>query len=211
MPQPYVLLVIECTENYNWYEYFEGATVLGRPVQVEQASWQDITLSSYPTNCVVSIRRARNPIKGTSQETHRTVVVDFVFLRSVSRGIAGMDSRNLLLGLLHQNLGSVNSLQSAYLCCERPTTFAALKEIQSRLGDDFPVIEQTYYASHREMMITPEFPIVCKVGHAQSGYGKMRLTSHQDLPDFASVCALHGDYVTAEPFIEWDWDGRGLY
>lgn len=26
--------------------------------------------------------------------------------------------------------------------------------------------------------------------------------------DVRSIIALHGDYSTAEPFIDWDWDGR---
>jgi hypothetical protein len=39
-----------------------------------------------------------------------------------------------------------------------------------RLGkDNFPVIEQTLYGNHREMLITPDFPIVGKVGHAHAG------------------------------------------
>jgi hypothetical protein len=31
------------------------------------------------------------------------------------------------------------------------------------------VIEQTLYGNHREMLITPDFPIVGKVGHAHAG------------------------------------------
>jgi len=203
------LLVIECTESFNWYKRFENALVHGEQVKVEQASWQDISLVSYPNQCVVSIRRAKKPLPGTTQDRDRTILVDFVFLRSVSRGVGNMDSRNLLLGLIHQNLPAVNSLISAYLCCERPTTFAALKDIQKRLGKaEFPVVEQTYYSSHRDMLITPDFPIVCKIAHAQSGYGKMRITNASDFSDFRSVCGVHTDYVTAEPFIDWDWDGR---
>ena len=204
------LLVIECTETYNWYERFAGATIEGEAIQVEQASWQDVSLVSYPDSCVVSLRKAKSPLPGTTQNQNRTVVVDFVFLRSVSRGVGNMDSRPLLLGLLHHNLPAVNTLSSAFLCCERSTTFAALKDIQVKLGKEaFPLIAQTYYASGRDMLITPDFPIVCKIGHAQSGYGKMRITNAPDLADFRSVCAMHEQYVTAEPFIEWDWDGRG--
>jgi len=202
-------LVFECTESYNWYKRFEGAEINGEPIVVEQAAWQDVSLTSYPNDCVVTLRRALKPLPNTTQNQNRTVVVDFIFLRSVSRGIGNQDSRQLLLGLIHQNLPSVNSLTSAFLCTERSTTFAALKEIQKKLGkDDFPLIPQTYYASHREMSISPEFPIICKIGHAQSGYGKMKITNSSDFSDFRSVVGLHTDYVTAEPFIEWDWDGR---
>eukprot|EP01121_Diplochlamys_sp_Union-15-3_P011736 TRINITY_DN342_c0_g1_i4.p1 TRINITY_DN342_c0_g1~~TRINITY_DN342_c0_g1_i4.p1 ORF type:complete len:234 (-),score=33.48 TRINITY_DN342_c0_g1_i4:393-1094(-) len=153
--------------------------------------------------------RAKNPLKGTSQEKQRTVKIDFVLLRSVSRGIHHQDSRNLLFGLFHANVPSVNSLQSAYMCLERPTVYGALLGIQQKLGvKKFPLISQTYYPSHHEMLITPEYPLVAKVGHAHSGYGKMKFSNQQDFRDFSSVCALHGDYVTVEPFIKWDWDGR---
>ena len=206
------LLVVECTESYNWYEVFKGATVHGEAIVVEQASWQDITAVSYPNQVVVSIRKAKNPLPNTTQGNDRTVMVDFLFLRSVSRGIQGMDSRNLLLAFIHQGIPSVNSLLSAYLCGERPTTFGALKQIQDRLGkQNFPLIEQNYYASFREMLISPDLPCVCKIAHAQSGYGKMRIFNSTDWADFRSVCAIHPDYVTAEPFIEWDWDGRGIF
>lgn len=205
------LLIVECTETFNWYKRFEGAEINGEKVVIEQASWQDISVVSYESACVVSIRKARNPLPGTPQTTNRTVTIDFVFLRSVSRGVGNMDSRHLLLGLIHKNLPAVNSLISAYLCCERATTFGALKDIQKKHGKAaFPLIDQTYYGSHRELLITPDFPIVCKIGHAQSGYGKMKITNSSDLSDFRSVCGLHCDYITAEPFIKWDWDGRGL-
>jgi len=58
------------------------------------------------------------------------------------------------------------------------------------------------------MGFPPDFPIVCKIGHAQSGFGKMRIFSDPDFQDFRSVCGLMNDYVTAESFIDWDWDGR---
>lgn len=53
--------------------------------------------------------------------TDRTVSVDFVLLRSVTRGIKGQDSRNKLYTFIHANIPSVNSLLSAYMCLEKPT------------------------------------------------------------------------------------------
>lgn len=42
--------------------------------------------------------------------------------------------------------------------------------LPQRLGRDaFPVIPQTLYSSHLDMLITPEFPLVAKVGHAHAG------------------------------------------
>eukprot|EP01113_Clastostelium_recurvatum_P046209 TRINITY_DN8057_c0_g1_i1.p1 TRINITY_DN8057_c0_g1~~TRINITY_DN8057_c0_g1_i1.p1 ORF type:complete len:391 (+),score=69.66 TRINITY_DN8057_c0_g1_i1:26-1174(+) len=212
MPKPKVLLVVECQSFLNWYDVFSGAAIAGYDgvIQVEQATWDDISLTAYDSSgVVVSIRKAANPLPGTSQENNRSVSVDFVLLRSVSRGIHHQDSRNLLFGLMHANVPSVNSLASAYSCLERPVVFGALKGIQARLGkDNFPLISQTYYPHHREMLITPDFPIVAKVGHAHAGYGKAKLKSAEEFADFKSLCALHGDYVTVEPFIEWDYDMR---
>ncbi|ELR10890.1 Synapsin, ATP binding domain containing protein [Acanthamoeba castellanii str. Neff] len=206
------LLVVECQANLNWYEIFAGAKLHGEELKVEQAEWDDISVISYSdAGVVATLRRAAKPLKDTPQTTDRTITVDFVLLRSVTRGIKiqGQDSRNKLFAMMHAGLGSVNSLLSAYMCLERPTVFGELRKIQKRLGkDNFPVIEQTLYGNHREMLITPDFPIVGKVGHAHAGYGKAKLNDSEAFADFRSLCALHGDYVTVEPFIDWDWDGR---
>jgi len=122
---------------------------------------------------------------------------------------------------------------SAYVCLERTIVFGGLKSIQKRLGDRFPceylplylqlktektftVIDQTMYSSHRDMIITPSFPLVGKVASTHAGtvkiffclsphhpppltgYGKMRLKDGEEFQDFKSLCALHGDYVTVE-------------
>jgi len=112
---------------------------------------------------------------------------------------------------MHANVPSINSLESAYFCLERPTVFGALKAIQTKLkeeGVDFPLIPQNLYPNFKEMVITPEFPLVGKIGHAHAGYGKMKIKSSEEMADFKSVLALHHDYVTLEPFIEWDFDMR---
>jgi len=71
---------------------------------------------------------------------------------------------------MHANVPSVNSLLSAYVCFERPTVYGALLGIQQRLGKDkFPLISQTYYPSNKQMLITPELPMVVKIGAAHAG------------------------------------------
>jgi len=47
-------------------------------------------------------------------------------------------------------------------------------------------------------IVTPDLPMVCKVGHAHAGFGKVRLQSSDQVADFKSLAALHGDYITAE-------------
>jgi len=52
----------------------------------------------------------------------------------------------------------------------RVTVFAALKEIEKKLGSkQFPLIPQNMYPDHRTMIITPEYPIVVKVGAVHAG------------------------------------------
>jgi len=57
-------------------------------------------------------------------------------------------------------------------------------------------------------VIAPDFPLVGKIGHAHAGYGKMKIKSNEELQDFKSVIALHRDYVSLEPFVEYDYDMR---
>jgi hypothetical protein len=55
---------------------------------VEQAEWDDISVISYSdAGVVATLRRAAKPLKDTPQTTDRTITVDFVLLRSVTRGI----------------------------------------------------------------------------------------------------------------------------
>eukprot|EP01111_Echinosteliopsis_oligospora_P011039 TRINITY_DN3541_c0_g1_i1.p1 TRINITY_DN3541_c0_g1~~TRINITY_DN3541_c0_g1_i1.p1 ORF type:complete len:295 (-),score=86.44 TRINITY_DN3541_c0_g1_i1:74-958(-) len=105
----------------------------------------------------------------------------------------------------------MNSLESAYMCLERPIVFGELKQIQKKLkkeGIVFPLIQQNYYPHHREMIITPDFPLVGKIGHAHAGYGKMKIKSDEEIQDFKSIIAINNDYVTLEPFVQWDFDMR---
>mmetsp|Transcript_18103 Transcript_18103/g.45954 ORF Transcript_18103/g.45954 Transcript_18103/m.45954 type:complete len:412 (-) Transcript_18103:114-1349(-) len=207
------LLVVECTEHFNWYERFAGFKLHGKEeIRVEQATFPDISLTSYPSSgnpLVVNLRRAARPLPNTPQDRDRTCTPDFILLRSITRGIKGQDSRNVLLGMIHANVPSVNSLLSAQLVLERPVMFSELRKIQRRVGiDRFPLIAQTYYASHREMLITPDPPFVAKMAHCHAGYGKMKVDDQKQFEDLRSLVAVHGDYVTVEPFIDWDWDGR---
>lgn len=75
---------------------------------------------------------------------------------------------------MHAGLGSVNTLESAYMCRERPVMWGALKKIQNKLGKkNFPLVDQTYYPHFRQMVIAPECPCVVKLGFAHSGFGKV--------------------------------------
>jgi glutathione synthase/RimK-type ligase-like ATP-grasp enzyme len=84
-----------------------------------------------------------------------------------------------------------------------------LKKIQKKLGNEnFPLIQQTYYSSFSEMIITPDYPLVTKIGHSHAGFGKMLLERHDQFIDLSSVLALYNDYCTAERFIDSDYEIR---
>ena len=61
--------------------------------------------------------------------------------------------RNLLLGLRYGGVPSVNSLESIHSFQDKPWVHAHLLNIQRRLGKDaFPLIDQTFYPNHKEMV-----------------------------------------------------------
>lgn len=206
----FTVLVVECQPRINWYEVFQGCALPnGARVQVEQATFQEITMTVYHDGpLVVELAAADRPHPGTQQNTNRTCKPDIVLMRSVQRSIYPLDSRNLLYALQHAGVPCVNSLHSLLCCLERPWVFGELKKIQRRLGDRFPLIGQTFYPSHRNMVIDPGFPCVVKVGACHAGYGKIKVDNRSAFEDVRSLVALNGDYATAEEFIKWDYDIR---
>ena len=58
------------------------------------------------------------------------------------------------------------------------------------------------------MNIDPGFPCVVKIGGCHAGHGKIRVPDRTTWSDVKSIVALHTDYATAEPFIEYDYEIR---
>lgn len=116
---------------------------------------------------------------------------------------ANRDYRHILLALMYGNVPSVNSLESLYTFLDKPLIFSQLIQIQQRLGrEKFPLIQQSFYPNHREMLSSTSFPVVCKIGHAHAGLGKTRVDSHYDFQDISSLVGSCGAYCSVEPFID---------
>jgi len=207
------LLVIDYNSSNDWYSKFRGKTLRsGESIKVEQAGWQDIVIvSNSDHGPLVTLKPPLNDDTLRCQQHERDFVPDFLLIRNFPSALHGESYRNVLLGFMFSNVPSVNSLQSIYMCSEKPIVYGSLKSIEQKLGrDNFPVIPQIYYPNIRtcDMFVEQEgktipksFPQVIKIGTVHAGYGKKKLDDKSSFDDFTTCMALHSNYYTSEPFI----------
>lgn len=124
------------------YEIFKGAKLSsGETIRVEQAAWKDIVLTSCSEKgAIVELQGSPDPVFYQQKNT-RSMKVDFLLVRNFSAGLHGENFRNILYGFMFANVPSVNSLQSIYMCSEKPIVYGELKRIQDKLGkENFPLV-----------------------------------------------------------------------
>ncbi|EKE40010.1 hypothetical protein ENUP19_0190G0006 [Entamoeba nuttalli] len=203
------LLVIGGRPTINWYKLFKNTSIGNYTIEVEFTMWDEMVLTSYSdSGCIISIMPSKYAIPDTPMNTRRTFQPDFLLIRGACQGVYGQDWRNELLGLMYCGIPSINSLESLYMCLEKPVIYSKLLQIHKQYKEKFPLIPQTYYPSWSSMSFNTGFPLVAKVGTVHAGFGKMKLENQEDFDDLVSLIALQNRYVTTEPYIKWDYDFR---
>jgi len=231
------LLVIDYnqSENSNWYKLFHNkVTQSGRKIHVEQAGWEEIKLvSNSHIGPLLELKGKGSESLFMQQKEDRKIIPDFVLVRNFPSALHTESYRNVLLGLMFASkfwfvwldwlvvvtdVPAVNSLDSIYMCSEKPIIYGKLKAIQKKLGgeDQFPLIPQIYYPNIRSTdwfeenskTLPQKFPVVCKIGTVHAGFGKQKLDTKHQFEDFTTVLALYKDYFTCEPFCDVEYDMR---
>lgn len=194
----FTLLVI-ADPNIDWPKWFRGRKIhTDWDIRVEQCQFKDLTVSASSDDGIsagiVSYK------SGT--RTVNLLKPDFLLIRQDPRD-AGEDFKSVLLGFQYGQVRSINSLQSIYNFQDKPWVYAHLLGLQKKLGkENFPLIEQSFYQNHMEIVHKGGYPCVFKIGHAHGGLGKVKVDTAEAFQDLAGVVAVSSQYCTVEEFVD---------
>jgi ribosomal protein S6--L-glutamate ligase len=99
-------------------------------------------------------------------------------------------------------LNSAKVLQMGY---DRLSMLSVLRESTFPVIT-FDVVTNNYHLKNLER----DFPIVVKVGNYHGGFGKVLIENERSWQDLKDLLFISNDYVTVEPFINYDLDIRYL-
>ena len=205
-----ILLVIADINEEDWIDLCK---IYSKQFRVIQANWSQISLVSYKYNEKVQVKIY--PL--SPKENIINFSPDLVLIRKLPRYIGNRidshpDYRNILYGFYHSNTPIINPF-SAILCdLERPIMFGRLNKIAKKYGfEHFPLISQYYYPEYSQIFITPNPPIVVKVGFPHSGYGKILIKDSHEMDDLKGIIAMNNTYASIEPYIESEYQIRIIF
>ncbi|CAN2387179.1 Synapsin N-terminal [Pristimantis euphronides] len=203
--KPKILLVIDDAHT-DWPKYFRGKKVnMEYEIRVEQAEFSELNLASYVNGgCMVDMQVMRNGTKVV-----RSFKPDFVLIRQHAYSMTpGEDFRSLILGLQYGGVPSVNSLYSIHNFCSKPWVFSQLIKIFQSLGaEKFPLIEQSFFPNHKQMVSDTGFPYGSRTRRRDvsgavcyglvSGCGQYSISDPSNNP----LCLLSGTVTASGPYV----------
>jgi len=194
----FTLLVI-ADPNIDWAKWFRGRKIhTDWDIRVEQCQFKDLSVTASSED---GLSAGIVSYKG-GERTVNLLKPDFLLIRQDPRD-AGEDFKSVLLGFQYGQVRSVNSLQSIYNFQDKPWVYAHLLGLQKKLGKDkFPLIEQSFYQHHKDIVHKGSYPCVFKIGHAHGGLGKVKVDSAEGFQDLTGVVAVSSQYCTVEEYVE---------
>jgi len=192
-------LLIIANPNVDWQKWFRGRRIhTDWDIRVEQCQFSDLAITANTEEGIsVGLVNIKN-----GQRNVNLLKPDFLLIRQDPRD-AGEDFKSALLGFQYGQVPSINSLESVYNFQDKPWVYAHLLGLQKKLGkDNFPLMEQSFFQNHRDIVWTGGFPCVFKIGHAHGGLGKVKVENDAGFEDIKGVVAVSNQYCTIEKFVE---------